>query len=114
MKVQAVFALKPSAIAGVGVFALKDVAKGDVLRLYTEDDVRELTDEQADADPEVRAMREIYCVKIPGGWRCPLAFQRMSLGWHVNHSFEPNVAASSRHNDNFVALRPIKAGEEIL
>lgn len=96
------FTLKPSPLDGIGVFATHGIAKGACLRLFAEGDERKLT------------------IKIPTAFQkhvvvdnptmCPSDFGRMSVGWYLNHSDDPNAA----HKDYvYFALRNIDAGEEI-
>jgi hypothetical protein len=108
------FMLRASGIHGIGVFTTDRVAKGDVLRLWPDNDWRELSEAEADADPVVVALRDTYCVKIEGGYRCPRNFMRMSVGWFTNHSTDPNVKPDAAQDLDFVALRDIAAGEEIV
>jgi len=44
---------------------------------------------------------------------CPERFDRMEIGWFINHSFTPNIAYNSDKRSLY-AIRNIKAGEEIL
>jgi SET domain len=108
------FVLRGSSIHGVGVFTTERVPLGDVLRLWPDDDWREVSQAEADSDPQMLAMRDTYCVQIEGGYRCPKNFLRMSVGWFTNHSFEPNVKPDFAHDGDFVALRDIAPGEEIV
>jgi len=106
--------IKPSAIEGIGVFAGAAIPAGQVLKMWTEDDLRFLSDAEAAADPEFAFFGERYCVKVEGGYHCPLSFQRMSIGWFTNHSETPNARCEPDLNWNYVAIRDIAEGEEIL
>jgi SET domain-containing protein len=106
--------IKPSAIEGIGVFAAEDIPSGSVLKMWTEDDLRFLSDAEAATDPEFAFFGERYCVKVDGGYHCPVSFQRMSIGWFTNHSETPNAKCVPELNWNYVATRAIAAGEEVL
>jgi hypothetical protein len=106
--------LLPSPVHAVGVFTTEPVRRGERLPLWDSDDWRFVSLAEADADPEMRAFRDVYCVRVDGGYNCPLAFNRMSIGWYMNHSDDPNVHSSAELNFEYYALRDIAAGEEIL
>jgi hypothetical protein len=109
-----VFRLQPSTIpgAGVGVFATADVPAGTVLReLFADDDVRFLTRAELDALDAPAAFKDNFPVHYPDGCYLPLDFNRMSVGWFLNDSRDPNLG----HDAEYVyhALRDIRAGEEL-
>lgn len=103
--------LKPSPISGIGVFATHDIAAGtSLLRPEHCDTVRTLKIE------EVPAEFLKYCVMI-NALECtgPRQFDHMEIGWYLNHSAHPNIAAEGSDGYySFKAIRDIKAGEEIL
>ena len=109
------FRLKPSTIpgAGVGVFATTDIPKGTVLKeLFAEDDVRRLTwAEFADLGvPD--EIKENFVTRYETECFVPRVFNRLSVGWYLNDSPEPNLAHDA--NYDYFALRDIAAGEELL
>jgi SET domain-containing protein len=106
--------LRPSPIHGIGVFTTAPIARGERLDLWDGDDWRLVDDAEAEADAAVRALRDIYCVRVGGGYMCPLAFNRMSIGWYMNHSDDPNAWSSPALNFEYYASRDISPGEEIL
>ena len=106
--------LRPSAIHGIGVHTTTFIADGAHVRLWQPDDWRFLTFAEAERDPEVWAMRDIYCVTDGTGYHCPLDFHRMSIGWYMNHSDAPNVTSSKELNFEYFAAREIAEGEEIV
>ena len=106
--------LRPSAIHGIGVYTTSFIPDRGHLRLWQPDDWRFVTFEEAERDPEVWAMRDIYCVTDATGYHCPLDFHRMSIGWYMNHSDAPNVTYSRELNFEYFAARDIQAGEEIV
>ena len=106
--------LRPSPVHGIGVFTTAAISRGARLPLWEGDDWRFVDWAGAEADPEMRELRDIYCVRVEGGYMCPLAFNRMSIGWYMNHAKEPNAWSSPTLNYEYYACRDIAAGEEIL
>jgi len=105
------FFLKVSTIpgAGIGVFALHDIASGVWLEVIPRGyqarkfKAHELPD-------ELRS----YCIaKGNDIYTCPRQFNRMEIGWYMNHSPESNVDWDD-DLDGYVSTRPIRAGEELL
>jgi hypothetical protein len=118
------FILKPSPLGGVGVFAVHDLEAG-VPIANKPCEVRIISIE--DVPPPLRQ----YCVYISEKEAiCPERFDRMEIGWFVNHSATPNIEGKNVVCDlgsmskedilkalkarTAVTLREIKAGEEIL
>lgn len=112
------FMIKPSPLGGVGVFATHDIPKGTVL---------------FDQNFQIRTMKikDVpssliqYCIYISEDeCLCPTRFDRMEIGWYINHSSTPNIARSSTSSNSDRAknikesiihtIQDIKAGEEIL
>lgn len=111
------FILKPSPIGGIGVFATHDIPRGTlvfntkfIIRLLKIKDVpTDLLD---------------YCVYL-NDEEClgPEKFDRMEIGWYINHSKTPNIARdfveyTTEELNNFksrpfVAIQKIKTGDEI-
>ncbi len=109
------FRLKPSAIpdAGVGVFATADIPRGAYLReLFADDEVRTLTWEEFAALDLPGELKEHFPVRYDDACYLPRDFNRLSIGWYLNHSPEPNLAHDARHD--YYAVRDIAAGEELL
>ncbi|HEX4608062.1 MAG TPA: SET domain-containing protein [Urbifossiella sp.] len=109
------FRLKPSAIpgAGVGVFATADIPAGTVLReLFADDDVRFLSWVDFAALEAPAELKENFPVRYDDGCYLPQDFNRMSVGWFLNDSRDPNLG----HDPDYVysALRDIRTGEELL
>lgn len=114
------FILKPSPISGVGVFATHDIAKGTLL-------VNQGHNTRILKIKDVPAEFLSYCAYI-NNEECvgPERFDRMEIGWFINHSDTPNIASNKsvlRNFDirsgkvpafSFYALKDIKAGDEIL
>ncbi len=99
--------LKPSPIDGIGVFTLTPLKKGDGVPLFAADDSKVISRRE-----NVRLPKAYSRYHVPDAdekWWGPVDYHRMSIGWYLNHSDEPNIDASA----NFTALRGIKAGEEL-
>ncbi len=108
------FRLKPSTIpgAGVGVFAAADIPAGAVLHeLFADDDVRFLTWAEFAALDVPAGVKENFAVRYDDGCYLPRDFTRVSVGWFLNDSRDPNLA----HDADYVysALREVRAGEEL-
>ena len=98
--------LGPSEIEGVGVFANRTFIKGASLPLFAP---REQTLTLGNVSEDMKT----YCVVDEDDqdlYHCPEDFHRMSIGWYVNHSEQPNAAHKNFH---YFALRDIRAGEEV-
>lgn len=99
------FALKPSALGGIGVFATHDIPKGT--RVYTNSfNMRKLN--AKDIPDELRK----YCIYLDNNeCLCPERFDRMDVSWYMNHADEPNLVEVSE--GHVIAARDIKTGDEI-
>jgi hypothetical protein len=99
---------------GVGVFAIKDIPSGT--NVFA-DDPSELiwieVDKLKNLDPQIKMLYNDFCVLKNGKYGCPSNFNLLTVGWYLNESKEnPNVNATK--NYDFIALRDIKEGEELL
>ena len=102
------FRLRPSTIpgAGVGVFAVTDIPKGTLLaELFAADDVRRLTWDEFAALNVPDDVKSNFATRYETECFVPLDFNRISAGWYLNDSDEPNLT--------YFALRDIAAGEEL-
>lgn len=111
--------LRPSAIEGVGVFAMKDIPKG-CREMFSKPDHSDqwvlLSKAEVEALPaHARFMVENYCLYdeqmnyfVPDH-----GFKKVDLCVFLNHSDTPNVR-SVEDGIYFEALREIKTGEELL
>jgi len=99
------FILKPSILGGIGVFSTHDIPAETPL---------------FSGKPTSRRMKikDIpvdfikYCIFINDDeCLCPERFDRMGIGWYINHSNDPNIGKKA---DRFITIRAIKSGEEIL
>ncbi len=108
--------LKPSLIAGVGVFAVKDFEPGDKVIIWSEeDDGSELISwsEFVKYEPKIKEMVLAFCLGTPKGF-FPVEgmdFNHLSISWFVNHSCDANLGFDE--NDNLIAIKKIKASEEL-
>jgi len=70
--------------------------------------------EKADLGTLPKKIQQLYndfAVLKDGRYGCPLSFNRLTPSWYLNNSKKPNVRCDE--NYDFVALRTIKAGEEL-
>jgi SET domain-containing protein len=112
------FKLKPSPFGGIGVFAIHDIPAGT--HLFNKNcETRRMKVK------DVPSSLIQYCIYISDEeCICPERFDRMEIGWYLNHSSTPNIAkmnpqsnAEAKENfeeRTFYALHDIKAGDEIL
>ncbi len=107
------FILKPSLLGGIGVFATHDIsAKSQIFKNYFK--IRTLKIKEVPTD-FIK-----YCIKISDEeCLCPKRFDRMEIGWYINHSATPNIAQRTVIIEGIeecivYALNDIKAGDEIL
>ena len=103
------FVLRPSGIAGVGVFVTHPVRKGAYLALFLDDTVRRVTYAEMEKDPQLKAFCLVYGVEREEHCCVPHSFSKMEVGWFLNHSTTP----SAERNEGWRAARDIEAGEEI-
>jgi len=98
--------VRQSSINGKGVFALKDIARGELVLAI--DDARLVTDESPlDAS---KGELEYHCDYLADGKVVLMPFPER----HINHSCDPNTYVKTLLGVRYVfALRPIRAGEEV-
>ncbi len=110
--------LKPSSIEGIGVFALRDIAKGCRDMFGKPDDAADwitIPKEEIDALPEhARFLVGNYCLYDEENYFVPAhGFKKIDVSLFLNHADEPNIM-SVDDGDYFEAVRDIKAGVELL
>ncbi len=113
---QTYVALKPSAVHGIGVFAIRDIPKGcrDIFSKNVGNwiklpiaDVERLPDHS-------RNLIETYCLYDEEHYFVPdYGFKVMDMVNYLNHSSSPNVT-SINDGEYFEALADIPAGTELL
>lgn len=97
--------LKPSEIGGVGVFAASDIPAGKlVFSQPFHPRLMKVNDIPKEFLKFVIYLNEEECL-------APQRFDRMEIGWYLNHSDTPNITKIAEHTA--VSNREIKAGEEI-
>ena len=95
------------------MFAAADIPAGAVLHeLFAADDVRFLTWAEFAALDAPAEVKENFAVRYDDGGYLPRDLNRMSVGWFLNDSRDPNLD----HDPDYVyfARRLIRAGEELL
>ena len=109
-------ALKPSAVHGIGVFAITDIPKG-CRNLFSKNvgDWIKLPISDVEKLPEhSRSLIETYCLYDEEHYFVPdYGFKVMDLVNYLNHSSFPNVI-SVNDGEYFEALVGIPAGTELL
>lgn len=102
---------------GIGVFAIRDIPKGVDPFVGCDNTGRELKikrDELTGLNLEVFKLLQDFCVFENGGYWIPAnGLNSINVAWYLNHSKAPNMYASN-HGEDFLPLRDIKAGEELL
>lgn len=107
--------LKPSPIAGIGVFAIRDIPKG-CRDMFTRDSGEWIKVPKAEVEKlpsYTREMVETYCTfDLDSYYIERTGFKKMDLCCYVNHSDTPNIAPVN-NGEYFEALVDIKKGEEL-
>jgi hypothetical protein len=98
--------LAPSRTHGVGVFTTRAVPRGARLALFDPDDWRFVRRPRG----EELALCRRFGVEDGDGFHCPARWDRMSIGWYLNHSTRPNVRITGMRAR---AARRIRADEEL-
>lgn len=110
------FRLKPSSIAGVGVFSTHGIAAGTYLHLRVEtlDEVRFVSLREVADNRQMLLFCQWYGVAAfesePGFW-VSANFNQMSMLWYLNHSDTPNTYRDE--NYEWFASCNITAGDEL-
>lgn len=106
--------LMPSPSHGVGVFAVRDIAKGtDPFPGCWNGRYHNISNDQlCELSEGVQDMVRAYCVFRDGSWCVPqIGFNRLDISFFINHSPAPNVATDD--GEGFYVLQDIKRGEEL-
>ncbi len=101
----------PSKIHGVGCFADRPIRKNEIVRCWDGEDSRWIPERRAHASPQVALIKR-FGIRSRGGYWAPIDFLRISTGWYMNHSADPNLG-SDDGDVTYHALRDIPAGEEL-
>jgi hypothetical protein len=104
--------LKPSPLAGVGVFAIRPIPRGTYIFEPDDDDLVTVSTKWVQAlEAPLRRLYEDFCVLKADIYKCPSSFNKLTPSWYLNHSDRPNVAAD--RSLQFYALRDISVDEEL-
>ncbi len=108
--------LKPSALHGIGVFAIRDIPKGcrNMFSKGVGEWIR-VPRTEIDALPQYsKDLVENFCLYDEENYFIPdYGFKLMDLVVYLNHSDSPNIV-SINEGEYFEAIREIKTGEELL
>ena len=110
--------LRPSNIAGIGVFALRPIPKGcrDMFSQPNPDDewITISKEEVHDLPAHARLLVENYCLFDTDQYYVPAkGFKVLDVSLFLNHSDTPNIISIDDGN-YFETLRDIAEGEELL
>ena len=107
--------LRPSAVQGIGVFAIRDISKGQ-RKLFSQDKSEwiKIPKEEVEKLPEhSRFLVENHCLYDDNNYFVPeYGFKMIDPVIYLNHADIPNVI-SINEGEDFEALRDIKSGEEL-
>jgi SET domain-containing protein len=109
--------LKPSAVEGIGVFALQDIPKG-CREMFGKPEAKKdwitVSKTEVDSLPQhARFLVGNYCLYDAENYFIPAhGFKKMDLSLFLNHSDNPNII-SINEGDFFEASRNINKGEEL-
>ncbi len=108
--------LKPSAVHGIGVFAIQDIPKGcrNIFSQGMGEWIKVPIDQVEILPEHSKSLIETYCLFDDNHYFVPeYGFKVMDLVNYLNHSSDPNLR-SIEEGEHFEAIRDIKAGEELL
>lgn len=109
--------LRSSAVAGVGVFAIRDIPKG-CRDMFSKPDQNDqwITIEKSEVEslPEhARTLIENYCLFDEKNYFVPdYGFKKIDISLCLNHSDNPNII-SIQNGEYFETTRTILKGEEL-
>jgi len=107
--------LRPSAVEGVGVFAIRDIpADIDLFQTGSLNWIKFQMDELKDLDEEILKLVDDFCViEADHSVYIPeRGFNGMDISFFINNSKTPNLKTIDG-GETFVTLRDIKKGEEL-
>ena len=108
--------LKPSAIEGIGVFAIRNIPKGcrTIFSSGSGEWIKVSFNEVENLPAHSRNLVETYCLYDEKDYFVPdHGLKMMDMVLYLNHSSKFNIA-SVNEGEHFEALHDIKAGEELL
>lgn len=103
--------LRPSGIHGIGCYADLDIREGEIVRVWDTEDSRWVPESKAHGSPHAHLYKR-FGIRSTGGYWAPVDFIRISTGWYMNHSAEPNLQ-SDDGEVTYHAIRDIPMGEEL-
>lgn len=109
--------LRPSKVAGTGVFAIRDIEKG-CRAMFSKPDKNDgwvtLSRKEVEALPDhAKNLIENFCLFDDENYFVPdHGFKKIDLSLFLNHSDTPNLI-SIDDGEYFEATRDIKSGEEL-
>lgn len=109
--------LRPSPIAGIGVFAIRDIPKG-CRAMFSKPDKNDnwITISKKEVEslpPHAQQLIENYCLFDEDQYFVPdYGFKKIDVSLFLNHSDTPNII-SIEDGNYFEATRDIKSGEEL-
>ena len=109
-------ALKPSAVHGIGVFAITDIPKGcrDLFSKNVGNWIKVSIADVEKLPPHSRSLVETYCLYDEENYFVPdYGFKVMDLVNYLNHSSTPNII-SVNDGEYFEAIVDIPAGNELM
>ncbi|MCX6740416.1 MAG: SET domain-containing protein [Candidatus Parcubacteria bacterium] len=107
--------LRPSAVEGVGVFAIRDIPEGtDPFGNESLEWIKFQMDELKDLDEEILKLVDDFCVieEDRSVYIPETGFNGMDISFFVNNSTTPNLKTIDG-GEKFVTIRNIKKGEEL-
>lgn len=108
------FRLKVSTVkdAGVGVFSTTRIKKGEKLTsLFDDEKVQWVNHDEFEKLEVSNELKENFSIKFDEGYSMPSDFNRICVGWYLNHSDNPNLQMNSDYE--YFASRDIMPGEEL-
>ena len=107
--------LRPSAVQGIGVFAIRDISKGQ-RQLFSQDKSEwiKIPKEEVEKLPEhSRFLVENHCLYDDDNYFVPeYGFKMIDPVIYLNHADIPNII-SINEGEDFEDLRDIKSGAEL-
>ena len=101
-----------SRVHGVGVLAIRDIPRGTLVFHGESERVVWVSRAAVRRLPKaIRSLYEDFGMLGDEHIGVPPSLNMLSVGWYVNHSEAPNIAADA--SGRFVSLRRIRKGEEL-
>jgi hypothetical protein len=104
--------LQPSAIHGVGVFAITEIPEN--IKLFNGDRDGMVwigRSKLTNVPPALKRLYTDFAVEKKDRYGSPGSFNSMAMSWYINDSKNPNVRCDSSYN--FWTLTKIKPGDEL-